>query len=319
MLAAPIRTRLTGLTADTVSAGLGLALLTGVISGISVWLNAYGVKQVPDAAVYTTLKNLVAAFILIGAVVASGQAGAVHRIGRRRWPVVLAVAVIGGSVPFLLFFTGLAHATAPGAAFIQKTMFVWVALLAVPLLNERLGIGQLLAIGVLLIGQLMLAPPKLDGASWTQAETMIAAATVLWAVEVILVKRYLSDLPAAVTGALRLGLGAVILVGYLAFSGSLAGIASIGSQGWLWVAITGVMLAAYVGTWFAALRRAPASSVSCVLVIGAVITAVLQSISSGSGSLVPLVVGSLALLGGGAMVIGLTTRSGGSARERAIA
>jgi len=51
---------------DTTGWGIALAFLVALISGISVFVNSYGVKQVPDAAVYTTLKNGVAALILIG-------------------------------------------------------------------------------------------------------------------------------------------------------------------------------------------------------------------------------------------------------------
>ena len=56
--------------------GLRLALVTALISGVAVWLNGYAVRQVPDAALYTTLKNLVAAIILIGAAAGMGDAGA---------------------------------------------------------------------------------------------------------------------------------------------------------------------------------------------------------------------------------------------------
>ena len=58
-------------------------------------------------------------------------------LGRAQWLGLLGVGVIGGSVPFVLFFEGLARAEATQAAFIQKTLVVWVALLAVPLLRER--------------------------------------------------------------------------------------------------------------------------------------------------------------------------------------
>ena len=69
-----------------------------------------------------------------------------HRLG------VLAIAVIGGSVPFVLFFEGLARAEATQAAFIQKTLVVWVAILAVPLLRERLGRPHFAAIALLVVG-----------------------------------------------------------------------------------------------------------------------------------------------------------------------
>jgi drug/metabolite transporter (DMT)-like permease len=54
----------------------------------------------------------------------------------------------------------------------------------------------------------------------------------------------------------------------------------------MWVLVTGVILAGYVSTWFAALSRAPAVDVTAVLVIGAVITALLAAAVNG-GPLVP--------------------------------
>ena len=50
--------------------GVVLAFVVALISGISVFVNAFAVKQLPDAAVYTTLKNGVAALILIIAALA---------------------------------------------------------------------------------------------------------------------------------------------------------------------------------------------------------------------------------------------------------
>jgi len=41
------------------------------------------------------------------------------------------------------------------------------------------------------------------------------------------------------------------------------------------------MLAGYVGTWYAALRRAPATAVTAVLTLGAPITAAVQLVVNG--------------------------------------
>src|SRR6185503_13492953 len=153
----------------------------------------FAVKQLPDAAVYTTLKNAVAALILIVAAIGLGAARDIVTIERRHWPAVLAVGVIGGSVPFILFFTGLAQATAPSAAFIQKTLFLWVAALAVPFLGERLGPAIVLGLVVLLVGQALVLPPTALG--WGVGETMILAATILWAIETVLVRRLLASIP----------------------------------------------------------------------------------------------------------------------------
>ena len=61
----------------------------------------------------------------------------------RGWLALLGIAAIGGSVPFVLFFEGLSRADATQAAFIHKTLVIWVALIAVPLLGERVGAAHL--------------------------------------------------------------------------------------------------------------------------------------------------------------------------------
>jgi drug/metabolite transporter (DMT)-like permease len=262
--------------------GWGVALATGaaLISGLAIYLNAFAVKQLPDAAVYTTLKNAIAAFVLMVAAVGLGAVRDVRAIDRRHWPAILAVGVIGGSVPFILFFTGLAQASAPSAAFIQKTLFVWVALLAVPFLGERLGVASVVGLGVLLVGQALVLPPA--GIRWGMGETLILGATLFWAAETILVKRLLGSIPSNVMAVLRMGIGLVVLAGYLALTGKLGVVAGLGATQWAWVVLTGLVLAGYVSTWFAALKRAPASVVASVLVLGAVVTGALTTISAGA-------------------------------------
>src|SRR5438105_4626479 len=49
----------------TRTTGLLLALVTACISGVSVFVNSYGVKSFHSASTYTTAKNLVAAVILL--------------------------------------------------------------------------------------------------------------------------------------------------------------------------------------------------------------------------------------------------------------
>ena len=261
--------------------GVGLAFVVALISGLSVFVNGFAVKQVPDAAVYTTLKNGVAAVILIALALLLVRRSEIRALDRRAWAGMTVIGVIGGSVPFLLFFSGLAIASAPSAAFIHKTLFVWVVLLAVPFLGERLGAFPLAAFGVLLVGQALATPPT--GLSWGAGETMILAATLMWAIEVIVARRLLvRDVPSPVLGAARLGIGLVVLVGYLAVTGRLTIVAGLTATQWAWALGTGALLAAYVGTWLAALRRAEASVVASVLVIGAPITVVLQVVVNGS-------------------------------------
>jgi drug/metabolite transporter (DMT)-like permease len=286
--------------------GVMLALATAAISGLSVYINAFGVKLVPDAAVYTTAKNGVAALILVGLALALGARAEVPGLRRRQRAGLVAVALIGGSIPFVLFFSGLALATAPTAAFIHKTLFVWVALLAVPLLGERLGLIPVAALGALLVGQVLMTPPT--GVGWGPGETMIAAATLLWSVEVIVAKRLLVDVSAPLLAASRMGLGALFLVGYLALSGRLAGLAALPSEALIWILATGVLLAGYVSTWYGALRLAPATTVTSILVLAAVGTGVLSALTTGAAPDPRVVVGYLLVVAAVALIIVNATR-----------
>jgi drug/metabolite transporter (DMT)-like permease len=284
VIAAIARTRIP----ETARWGIGLAFVTALVSGLSIFVNGFAVKQLTDPAVFTTLKNAVAAIVLVSLMAATVRPVELRAIRPRSWAWLAAIGIVGGSVPFLLFFGGLAIASAPSAAFIHKTLFVWVALLAIPLLGERLGWLQVAALGVLLAGQALLLSPA--GLSWGLGETMIAAATLLWAIETIIAKRVLRDVPAAVVGAARLGFGLVVLVGYLALTGSLGSIATLTLGQWGWIALTGLLLSSYVASWYAALKRAPASAVTAILVLGAPVTATLQAATMGSLPAAPIVV-----------------------------
>nr|MDP9483954.1 DMT family transporter [Chloroflexota bacterium] len=287
---------------QTLRWGIVLAVATAVISGFSIFVNAFAVKQLPDPAVYTTLKNGVAALALIALAAISVRPQSVRSVPARGWGWLAVIGLIGGSVPFLLFFIGLAQASAPSAAFIHKTLFVWVALLAVPFLGERLGKAQIGALLVLLASQLLIVPPA--GITWGIGETLIAAATLLWALETILARRVLRTVPSAVVGSARLGIGLVVLVGYLVATGKLASVATLTTGQWGLVLLTGVFLSAYVGTWFAALQRAPASLVTAILVLGAPITAGLQVLQGGTVPASTVLLGhGLILLAGATLVL----------------
>jgi drug/metabolite transporter (DMT)-like permease len=266
--------------------GIPLAFAAAAISGVAVFVNGYGVRAVPDATVYTTAKNLVAAGVLV-VVAAVWSRRAVQRPRTRRHLAGLAaVAVVGGSVPFVLFFEGLARASSAHAAFVQKTLVVWVALLAVPLLRERLRATHVAAMA-LIVGGLIALDGGLRGFRLGDGEVLILAATLLWAVEVIVVRALLRDLAPSTVAVARMGGGVLILLGWVAATGKLGGLAHLGTHGWLWSAATGVILAGYVATWFTALSRARAVDVTAVLTLGAPVTALLALAVKGTPVHVP--------------------------------
>jgi drug/metabolite transporter (DMT)-like permease len=262
--------------------GVLLAAVTALISGIAIFINGFGVRawaEVADATTYTTLKNAGAAMILVAAALVAlfrGRGQINRSLISGHWRGLAVIAVVGGSVPFVLFFEGLARATSPDAAFIHKTLVVWVAILAVAFLRERVGPFHLVAILVLVVGQVALTGgiPLLE---MGEGEALILAATLLWAVETIIAKRVLVEVPSLVVGVARMLGGAAILVAYTLASGALSRLEAIGPEHILWIVATAVTLAAYVATWYSALARAQAIDVTAVLVAGAIVTALLDA------------------------------------------
>ncbi|RYV50820.1 EamA family transporter [Pengzhenrongella frigida] len=281
--------------------GLLLALATAALSGVAVFLNSYGVKAFGNASVYTTAKNLVAAVVLLVVVTAGSRAGArvTRPHGARQWLGLTAVGVIGGSIPFLLFFEGLARASSVQSAFLHKTLVVWVAVLAVALLGERLSVFHWVAIALLVIGQIGLVGGITTAVG--SGELMILAATLLWSVEVVVAKRLLGEVSSWTVGLARMGIGALLLVAWVVVRGQAAILVSMDAAQWGWVLLTGVILAGFVSTWFAALARAQAVDVTAVLVLGALVTAGLQAAVGGAG-VSPQLVWLGLLLGGGMLL-----------------
>ncbi len=291
-------------------AGLALALAAAVISGFAVYTNSYGVRAFAGfggATVYTTAKNLIAAIVLGAALAYATRRAPREGFTRPRrpgqWAGLAAVAVIGGSVPFVLFFQGLARVDSANAAFIQKTLVIWVALLAVPLLGERLSLWHVAAIAGLVWGQALLGG-GLGGIGLGTGEAMIFAATLLWAAETVVARRLLSGLSPLTVATARMGGGVVILIAYTLATTRWSTLAAIGWHQWSWAIATGLILAAYVGAWYAALARAGAIDVTALLVPAAIITALLQSGSKALAAQWP----GLALVAAGTALVLLAAR-----------
>ena len=299
--------------------GVVLAAGTAVVSGVSVFANSYGVHAITSPAVYTTAKNVVA-FLLLALLAVSttwwpgrGRVRAWTDVGgspspppssrRAAWGRVVGLAyvgVVGGGLAFVLFFVGLARTSATPAAFWHDSLIIWVAVLALPFLGERLRWWNGAAIVLLVLGQVVLSHGvgRLDAGP---GQMLILAATGLWAVEVVVAKRLLPGLGPAPVSLARMGIGAVTLLVYLAATGKMHLLTSIDASQMWWALGTGALLAAYVATWMTALARARALDVSSVLVGSVLVTALLQDVAgttrvSGQVAGLALVAVGLALL-----------------------
>jgi drug/metabolite transporter (DMT)-like permease len=297
--------------------GIGLALAAAAVSGGSVWLNGQVVTRVDtfgDPGTYTTAKNLVAgALILVVAVVATttgSRQGLTRPTSRGHWVGLAVVALVGGALPFLLFFEGLAASGAPAdAQLVHKAgLLAFVALLAPTVLRERLGSFQLAGVGGVLFGYWILSS-DLGGLSLGRGLLLVLAASLCWSVESVINRWLLAELSPATVAVARLSAGSLVLVAIGLINGDTARLADLGAGAWGWVVLTGAVLAIYAALWLYALANAAVLDVTAVLTLAAPVTAIIAVVAEGSA--VPNPVG-LGVVACGAVVVALAASQRGA-------
>jgi len=255
------------------SKGFKLALATAGFSGAAIFLNSLTVKAVGDALVFTTVKNLgvgiILGLILLRSKINWGEV-------TNEWRRLLLIGIIGGSLPFYLFFQGLLTANPATAALIHKTLIFWVALWAVPVFKEKISVKQWLALGIIFGSNFIIG--GLPALKWGRGEVMILVATLLWALENIIAKAALKNLSAEVVGGARMILGSLLLFGAVMMSGKMGLIFNLNAGQWGMTFVSIGLLFGYVMSWYKALKLAPVTLVATVLTLATIITNVISSI-----------------------------------------
>ena len=256
--------------------GIYFALTTALISGFAIFVSKISVSVLKDPIAFTTIKNTIVALFLIGLILSQGKFKKIQKLKFSECWKLIAVGIIGGGIPFALFFTGLTMTSAVTAAFIHKTLFIWVAMLAVIFLKERLGTLPFFAILVLLGANLLLG-----GSSKFQfnfGELMIFSSTILWAVETMIAKMALKAVDPDLVATARMTIGSFILFVIVTWQGNVSLLFSIAPNKIVWLLIPCLFLTGYVLSWYRALKFAPATAVASILVLATPITDVLSAI-----------------------------------------
>jgi drug/metabolite transporter (DMT)-like permease len=258
--------------------GIYFAIATAFISGISIFFNKFAVGLIKPPLVFTTFKNVGVGLLIIGIIIALGKWKQIKKISKKDFYYLLAIGVIGGSLPFYLFFTGLSQIPAINAALIQKTLVFWVILLAIPFLKEKLSKLQFLAVILLFLGNLTTGGFK--GFLFSQGELMILAATILWAVENVLAKKVLPNVDSDIVVAARMGFGSVILLisSFILAPKEVLGTFHLSNMQSFLLIGSILLLLGYVMTWYRALKFAPAITVASILVASTLVTNVLSAV-----------------------------------------
>lgn len=252
--------------------GIYFALTTALISGISIFASKIFVAKM-DPIVYTTLKNGLVAIILTLIILTPKFKSKIKTLTKKDWSKLVLIGIVGGSIPFALFFTGLKMTESVNAALIHKTLFIWVAALAIPFLKEKLNVYQAIGYVLILLGVVAGSGLTFSG---DRGEQLIFLATILWAVENVIAKVTLKHIPSEIVAWARMSFGLIVLLGIVAFQGHLSSLVTLTTEQITSLVIATILLTGYVLTWYKALKYAPATVVSSILVLSTPITALLS-------------------------------------------
>ena len=254
--------------------GIILTLGTAVISGVSIFINQFGVKMA-NPYLFTGAKNIVVAVLLTGLILTLMRLKEFKQLTRQNWLSLIVIGLVGGSVPFLMFFKGLSLATGSEAAYLHKFLFVFVAILAPIFLKEKFKLNYLLGFLSLFFGSALLFkiqfPLSLDSGDW-----LILGASLLWGIECILAKKVLSSLSGRMVAWGRMTFGALFIILFWVATGQANLFWQLSGSQWSWIILTAGLLFGYVLTWYTGLKYIPATQAAVILSLGAPITGLLE-------------------------------------------
>ena len=189
-------------------------------------------------------------------------------------------------------------------------MFIYVAVLAVIFLKERIPDRLLIAGAFLLIGNLYFLKFLPYGAR--QGDLLVLAATLFWAVENIISKYALKTLSPRIVAFGRMGLGSLFIFLFLIFTGNIQSFSKLTPVHFQWIIISSVILFGYVTTWYTGLKYINVSTAAVILLLGSPITSLLTFIFQGQGFTLYQTVGA------GLLVLGVTLAIGWKAFVQTI-
>jgi len=280
--------------------GIALALCTALISGLSVFINGAAVSQA-DPSVYTALKGIITLVFLVASAFALRDIKA-FRLSSRQWLMLALIGVVGGSVPFLMFFWGLKLGGAAVSSFIYRSLFLFAGVFGYLLLRERPEPRDVAAGVLLLAGNALLLSGSL---SFGLGQMLVLGATVLWALEYTISRKVMADVEPHVVMTGRMLFGSLVLLGFFALDGSLPSLAaSAVSAASPWLIVTSLLLFAFLVTWYNSLRELPVLKATSILALGGVVTALLNIVIGKAPSFVEAL-GLLLILSGALAAAGL--------------
>jgi len=255
--------------------GLLLVLGTAFISGTVVFISKFGVSII-NPYIFTGLKNIIVTILIISWLLMMRDWQILRGLKRIQWLLLIGIGLVGGSIPFLLYFKGLSLTTPVQTAFIHKTLFIYVAILAAIFLKEKISRGFLIAGLSLLLGNILLL--RLIPHQFGWGDFLVLLATLFWASENVLSKYLLKELPSRIVIWGRMFFGSVFILLFWLMTGQAHLVTSLSLEQIGWVLITSAFLFGYLATWYTGLKYIKVSVAATILLLASPITTLLSFI-----------------------------------------
>ena len=242
------------------------ALITAFVSGFSIFYAKITVTKI-DPIVLTTSRNLFVGFLFLILCIKNNSFRVIGRMNKAQLIKLVSVGIVGGAIPFYLFFTGLQYTSAIAANMIHKTLFFWAGILSILILKEKPRISYFLVAFLILFFQIILSGSVFY---FGKGELMIIAATLLWSSEQIISKKILQDVSPSVIGLFRMGIGGLVLLYISLMSGKGGSFIGLNQSQLLFIFIGSILLFFYVFFWYKALHIGSVSLVTIILTLSTV-------------------------------------------------
>ena len=275
--------------------GLLFIFFTAIISGFSIFVNKFGVSEI-NPYLFTGLKNIIVAVFLFSIIFFFKEFKSLKNLNKKQWSKLALIGLVGGSIPFLLFFKGLQLTTAVKGAFIHKTMFVYVAVLAALFLKERINRNIIIGAILLLVGNALLL--RFVWSGFSIGDLLVFIATLFWATEIIISKHALKEIQSNLVAFARMFFGSLFILIFLLATAQFSLITTITLPQFSWILLTSCFLLLYVFTFYTGLKYIKATLAASVLLFGQIITFFLSYLFLNTEITIIQALGMLLIIGG---------------------
>jgi len=258
--------------------GTILALTTAFISGLAIPINKIFVVGL-DPTVFTAIRGLFIGIIFF--VIVSFQSKSEQKKFKKvPWKYLIAIAIIGGSFAFLMFFTGLKLTTAGRGAFLHKTLPLYITIFAFLFLKEKVSQKQVLTLAIMLIGTILIYSAEISPSEFwldpSLGDLLVIGATILWALENTIARKVMIEGESNyVVSFARMFIGAIILFAIVTLQDKMSLLFNLTSHEVINLTISIAILFGYVFCWYWSIKLINVSKASTILLLAPVISLIL--------------------------------------------